>query len=192
MTDSAAVRRARTGDGEAFRLLVERHSHAIFLMAWRLTGSEHDADEVVQETFLRAWRRLHSFGERASFGTWLTTIAVHCAVDVRRARKEQRFADVETAPSPDPLPDRLFFSAEIRAHVMRAMEELTANEKTAFILRHFDGMTTEEIGHVLGVGISAVKHTTFRAVQKLRVSLEPLVRSADACDGRTARPAHLR
>src|SRR3954452_18419890 len=87
MTDVAAVSRARDGDAEAFRLLVERHSRAIFRVAWRMTGNQHDADDVVQEAFLRAYRQLDAFEERANFSTWLHRIAVNCALDLLRARK---------------------------------------------------------------------------------------------------------
>src|ERR1700693_2205572 len=86
MNDIAAVSQARGGDSEAFRLLVERHSRAIFRVAYRMTGNEHDADDVVQEAFLRAYRQIDSFEERANFGTWLHRIAVNCALDLLRAR----------------------------------------------------------------------------------------------------------
>src|SRR3954465_14448077 len=85
MTDVAAVSRARDGDAEAFRLLVERHSRAIFRVAYRMTGNEHDADDVVQETFLRAYRQIDKFEERANFGTWLHRIAVNCSLHLLRA-----------------------------------------------------------------------------------------------------------
>src|SRR3979411_700195 len=86
MTDVAAVSRARDGDSDAFRVLVERHSRVIFRVAYRMTGNEHDADDVVQETFLRAYRQLDNFEERANFSTWLHRIAVNCSLDLLRAR----------------------------------------------------------------------------------------------------------
>src|SRR5881409_2416812 len=86
MTDAAAVSRARAGDADAFRLLVDRHSHAVFRVAYRMTGNEHDADDVVQETFLRAYRQIDKFEERANFGTCVHRIAVNCARDLLRSR----------------------------------------------------------------------------------------------------------
>src|SRR5881394_1590003 len=86
MTDVAAVGRARDGDSDAFRLLVEQHSRLVFRVAYRMTGNEHDADDVVQETFLRAYKQLGRFEERANFGTWLHRIAVNCALDLLRSR----------------------------------------------------------------------------------------------------------
>src|SRR5258705_7484178 len=185
MTDVAAASRARDGDAEAFRLLVERHSRAIFRVAWRMTGNEHDADDVVQETFLRAYRQIESFEERANFGTWVHRIAINCSLDLLRARgrHDRRFGgdpgEAElTAKSEAPQPDRLLLSVEMRQEVTRALERLSGNERTAFVLRHFEGMPVEEIGRTLGIQANAAKHTIFRAVRKLRESLEPLVRNS--------------
>src|SRR4030088_1602070 len=89
-TEAAAVlARARQGDGEAFRALVERHSRALFRLAFRMTGNEQDAEDVVQESFLRAYRQLGKFDERATFGTWLYRIAMNCSLDLVRSRKRR-------------------------------------------------------------------------------------------------------
>ena len=81
-----------------------------------------------------------------------------------------------TAQSSDPQPDRLLLSAELQKQVKAAMEQLSGNERTAFLLRHFEGMPVEEIGKTLGIQANAAKHTIFRAVRKLRDELEPFVR----------------
>jgi RNA polymerase sigma-70 factor (ECF subfamily) len=188
MTDLAAVSRARGGDPDAFRTLVERNSRAIFRVAYRMTGNEHDADDVVQETFLRAYRQIDRFEERANFGTWLHRIAVNCSLDLLRSRvrhdkhrvhnkDDEEGGMTREYESSDPQPDRLLLSAEMKQHVLVALERLSGNERTAFMLRHFEGMPVEEIGRTLGIQVSAAKHTIFRAVRKLRESLEPLVRS---------------
>ena len=78
--DTDVVARARGGDMEAFRALVERHSRPLFRLAWRITGSEQDAEDVVQETFMKAYRNLDVFESRANFGTWLHKIAANGAV----------------------------------------------------------------------------------------------------------------
>ena len=185
MTDAAAVSRAREGDADAFRTLVDRHSHAVFRVAYRMTGNEHDADDVVQETLLRAYRQLARFEERANFGTWLHRIAINCSLDLLRARgrADSRYggdleiAELTGAAKQDPQQDRLLLSAELQKEVAVAMERLSGNERTAFVLRHFEGMPVEEIGRTLGIQVNAAKHTIFRAVRKLRESLEPFVRS---------------
>jgi RNA polymerase sigma-70 factor (ECF subfamily) len=186
--DIGLVTRARTGDTDAFRVLVERHSRPLFRLAYRMTGNQQDAEDVVQESFLRAHKQLARFDERASFGTWLYRIAVNCSLDLVRARKRRNElvapADPEmddpllALPSHDPAPDRIAMSGEVRDRVAEAMTELSAAERTAFVLRHFEGMCIDDVSRVLGCQPGAAKHSVFRAVQKLRRALEPLVSAA--------------
>src|ERR687898_3073938 len=91
-SDAAAVALARDGNSEAFRALVERHSRAVYRLAHRMTGNAHDAEDVVQETFLRAYKQLARFESRANFGTWLHRIAVNCSIDLIRARPHRESA----------------------------------------------------------------------------------------------------
>src|SRR6476660_2784995 len=86
---AAALARARQGDGEAFRALVERHSTRAFRLAYRMTGNEQDAEDVVQEAFLRAYKQLGRFESRANFGTWLYRIVANCSVDLMRAKQSR-------------------------------------------------------------------------------------------------------
>ena len=184
-SDAAAVAQARAGDQDAFRALVERYSRKVFRLGYRMTSSEQDAEDVVQETFLRAYRNLHQFESRANFGTWIFRIAVNAALDLMRKRQRHEESHDPVDPegsqeSPalaatDPGPDRLVFSAEVKQKVERALAGLSPMERTAFVLRHFEGMSIEEIGSALGLRQSATKNTVFRAVQKLRRELEPFV-----------------
>lgn len=184
ISDAAAVSRARAGDDEGFRLLVERYSQRLFRVAYRMTGNEHDADDIVQEAFLRAYKQIDSFEERANFGTWLHRIAINCSLDLLRARTragKHDGGDLDVAEQKgsamiEPLQDRELISVELRKSVADAMQQLSGNERTAFVLRHFEGMPVEEIGKTLGIQTGAAKHTIFRAVRKLRAVLEPFVR----------------
>ncbi len=181
-TDAGAVlARARQGDGEAFRTLVERHSRRAFQLAYRMTGNEQDAEDVVQESFIRAYRQLSRFEARAHFSTWLHRIVANCAVDLirsRRARHDQASTDDLAAaeqPEADGAdPERLAASAQIQRKVHAAMTALSPLERAAFTLRHYEGRSIAEIGKTLGLGTSATKHSVFRAVRKLRTALEPL------------------
>jgi RNA polymerase sigma-70 factor (ECF subfamily) len=179
--DADAIARFRAGDEGGFRALVERHSRAVFRLAFRMTGNEHDAEDVVQETFLRAYRNLGRFEERARFASWLHRIAANCAYDLLRGRarrdeeQAERRADaegaedrLEQAASGDPAPDRLVYSREVRRKVDVAMARMSAVEKSAFALRHFEGLSIEEIGRALDLDQSATKHSIFRAVRKVR------------------------
>ena len=186
LTDSVAVAQARAGDSGAFRVLVERHSRNLFRLAYRMTGHQEDAEDVVQETFLRAYRQLSKFDERASFGTWLYRIAANCSLDLIRVRKrrsqqhepaaEEGASDpVQSLPDTAPTPDRLALSGEVERKVASVLSGLSEMERTAFVLRHYEGMCIDDIGRTLGVQPNAAKHSIFRAVQKLRRALEPLV-----------------
>ena len=188
MEAGSAVERARSGDSDAFRLLVEQHSRAVFRLAFRMTGNEQDAEDVVQETFLRAYRQLDKYEARSSFSTWLYRIASNYSLDLIRTRKrhedkrERGKADerdiLQTIPVNAPGPDRIAHSNQVQARVNEALDELSDQERTAFVLRHFEGLSIDEIGETLGTGTNATKHSIFRAVQKLRRSLEPLVGTA--------------
>jgi RNA polymerase sigma-70 factor (ECF subfamily) len=187
-SDEAAAARAKAGDADAFRVLVERHSRPLFRLAFRMTCNEQDAEDVVQETFLRAYRRIGNFDERASFGTWLYRITVNCSLDLVRARKRRSEHSgpanpemddlMQSLPASAPTPDRMAMSGEARERIAAAMGELSASEKTAFVLRHFEGMCIDEVSRVLGCRPGAARHCVFRAVQKLRRALEPLVSAA--------------
>jgi RNA polymerase sigma-70 factor (ECF subfamily) len=132
------------------------------------------------------------FEERANFSTWVHRIAVNCSLDLLRSRNRHEKNEMSTnqnddddppneLASNDPQPDRLLLSRELQERVGAAMESLSGNERTAFVLRHFDGMPVDEIGKTLGIQVNAAKHTIFRAVRKLRASLEPLVRTNPSC-----------
>src|SRR5947207_4412508 len=86
---AAVLARARQGDQRAFGALVERHSRSVFRLAFRMTGNEQDAEDLVQETFLKAYKQLHRFDGRSAFGTWLYRIAANCSLDLIRARKNR-------------------------------------------------------------------------------------------------------
>jgi RNA polymerase sigma-70 factor (ECF subfamily) len=182
-SDPALVDRVLNGDRDAFQMLVERHSRSVFQLGYRMTGNQEDAEDIVQETFLRAFRNLKRYESRSSFSTWLYRIAANYSLDMLRSRR--RFVDCERRDdsagwldgivSQYPSAHQLAFSGQIRNNIEKAMNELTVVERTAFILRHYQNFSIEQIGAALGVGENAAKHSIFRAVRKLRRALEPLV-----------------
>ena len=174
---------AERSESDSFRALVEEHSPMVFRLAFRMTGNVSDAEDVVQETFLKAHRSLGGFDERARFGTWVYRIAVNAAIDLIRRRGRVTVARpsgeddppvVETLASKDPQPDRVAMSGQIQRDVAAALTQLSERERAAFVLRHLEGMPIERISEVLKIGPNAVKQTVFRAVQKLRRELAPL------------------
>jgi RNA polymerase sigma-70 factor (ECF subfamily) len=182
-TDEAAAAETRKGDRNAFRVLVDRHSRAVFRLAYRMTGNEQDAEDVVQETFLRAYKQIRQFDGRSSFSTWLYRICSNCSLDLIRARKtrekqreplgEKVTSWIDTIAAREPDPERLTHSGQITRLLKPALEQLSEMERVAFTLRHFEGCDVEEIARTLGVQQNAAKHSVFRAVQKLRRALEP-------------------
>jgi RNA polymerase sigma-70 factor, ECF subfamily len=183
-TDQAAAEEARKGNQLAFRVLVERHSRPVFRLAYRMCGNEQDAEDLVQETFLRAYKQLNRFDGRAAFGTWLYRICANCSLDLLRSRKSRKEVKakpiesgsaswLEAVAAKEPGPDRLAQSGQIAGLLEPALKQLSEMERTAFILRHYEGCDIEEIAQTLGVQTNAAKHSVFRAVQKLRRTLQP-------------------
>ncbi len=181
--DHAAVRAILAGDKEAYGALVASHSESLFRVAFRITGNEADADDVVQEAFLRGYQKLESFERRSNFGTWIYRIAVRCALDrISAPRAESRRvaevsdpeqAEVQVADSAA-SPERLLLSGEILALQKQALRNLTPMEQAAFTLRHLEDCSTEEIAAALSIAPNAAKQAVFRAVQKMRSQLAPL------------------
>src|SRR5580693_2325834 len=189
-SDALAVERTLSGERDAFRVLVERHSHNVFRLAYRMTGNQHDAEEVVQEAFLRAYQKLGQFAARSNFGTWVYRIAANYAIDRMRqkqkedARRQSPVVDDQNGMENDPMtrvadeaptPERLTQSIELRKQMEVALAALSHAERTAFVMRHWEGCGIEEIAAVLKLNSSAAKNTVFRAVQKLRLALQPIV-----------------
>lgn len=190
ISDAAVVAQVLAGDKDAFRLLVDRHTRSIYGVAYRMTGNQHDAEEILQETFLRAYRSLHSFELRASFSTWLYRIAVNRCLDFLKAKKMTDAYQITDNPDQDedsrevqiaatnPGPERLLLSEEARQKLSHAIGSLSPAERLAFTMRHMEGKSIEEIGKALNIRTSAAKNSIFRAVQKIRQQLEPLVSAA--------------
>ena len=199
-SDAIAVERTLAGERDAFRVLVERHNQQLFRLAYRMTGNEQDAEEIVQEAFLRAYRNLGQFGSRANFGTWAYRIAANYAIDRMRQRKNEdsrrktpSAAEEELEQDPldlvadeRPSPDRLAVNMELRRKMQEALKDLSYSERTAFVMRHWEGCAIEEIAAVLKSTTSAAKNTVFRSVQKLRRALGPYVEVRDAVQARAA------
>jgi RNA polymerase sigma-70 factor, ECF subfamily len=185
--DPSVVARARDGDRDAFRALVDLHSRYIYSLAHRMTGNAEDAEDVVQEAWLKAHKQLARFEARADFRTWLHRITVNCSIDLIRSRRHREDAhdpaDLEQGPLSErgadtqPTPERVAASVQISDRVQQALGLLTALERAAFTLRHVEGMSIEEVGEKLGMKTSATKHSIFRAVRKMRTALEPFVES---------------
>jgi len=183
-SDHSVVRAVLAGDKDAYGALVRAHSPSVFRVAFRIAGNEADAEEIVQETFLRAYQGLESFEQRSAFSTWIYRIAVNTAlnrISQPGVEAEYRHGE-ETDPEQKTVqvagqgadPERLLLSREIGIAHQMAMQRLTPTEKSAFVLRHLEDRSTNEIAGLLGIAPNAAKQAIFRAVQKLRRELAPL------------------
>jgi RNA polymerase sigma-70 factor, ECF subfamily len=183
-SDHSIIRAVLAGDKDAYGALVRAHSAAVFRVAFRIIGNEAEAEEIVQEAFLRGYQQLGSFKQRSAFGTWIYRIAVNCALN--RVSKPDVEAEYRHGDEYDPEqktvqvatkeadPERVLLSREISAVRELAMLRLTPTEKSAFVLRHLEDRTVNEIAKALGIAPNAAKQAVFRAVQKLRRELAPL------------------
>jgi RNA polymerase sigma-70 factor (ECF subfamily) len=173
--------RARSGDQAAFRAIVEGYSRDVFRLAFRIVRNEEDAEDTVQETFLRAYRKFDGFESRSNFGTWLYRVTANTAIDVLRRRKR---IEERSAPFPDDVgigiaasQDKAVYRRQVRERVEAALSGLSDLERTAFVLRHFQDMTLAEVSESLDTTVSATKQALFRAVRKMRKSLRPVAES---------------
>ena len=171
---------AQQGDHEAFRLLMEQHTRAVYKLAYRMSGNQHDAEDLTQETFLRAWKHIGRFDGRATFATWLYRICSNCALDHHRSTNRRPAGIDDEAifnriASTEPSPERLAVSSQAAARLGPAMEELSGMERIAFVMRHYEGAPVESIAQALGIREGAAKHAIFRAVQKISRAMEPAV-----------------
>jgi RNA polymerase sigma-70 factor, ECF subfamily len=181
-SERAAVLRAKAGDREAFREIVEANSRNVFALAFRMTGNEGDAEDVVQETFLKAYRGIDRFQGASEVSTWLHRIAANCAVDLIRRRKNptggaaRSLDELESDPpsASGPGPEAAVRAAEIDGRMRASLGRLSRMERIAFTLRHVDGWSIAEIARVLQINTGATKNCVFRAVAKLREDLAPI------------------
>lgn len=172
--DALLVARAREGDREAFRRLVERHHRRIYHIARRMLGDPEGAEDVVQETFLSAFKSLPRFEGRSRFSTWITTIAMNrCRNQIRAAATARAvpLADDPPAP-PSASPEAQAGARELAVHLERALAELAPEHREVILLRDVEGLPYDAIAEALGLETGTVKSRLHRAREALRVRLE--------------------
>ena len=183
MTDDLAiVERAKRGEEAAFGELVERYKKKIYYLSLDMTGNHHDAEDMSQEVFIRAYRSLDGFRGNAKFSTWLYRIAVNMGLDRRRNKMTAAVMPWENMESvavfhaadrrSNPFdPEKQAESSLIRQHIDKALLRLNAKERSVFVLRHYHDLKLDEIADVLHVSIGTVKSSLFRALQRLQKEL---------------------
>jgi RNA polymerase sigma-70 factor (ECF subfamily) len=187
LPDNQLVRRVLAGEAALFETLVHRHSRRVYRAARAILGDDEEAADVVQETFVRAYRKLGQFAARAKFSTWLTKIGVHEARARRRrsrapAVNARELARTNPANKPDaaPDPERRTLVREMRALLEAAIEDLPPHYRTVFVMRVVEEANTAETADVLNLSPDVVKTRLRRARallrEKLRAAVGPLGR----------------
>ncbi len=184
--DVTLIRAAQQGDRAAFEELVRHYDQAVLRLALHLTGSEHEAQDVYQDAFLKAYRNLGSFRFECSFYTWIYRIVTNLCLDhlrKKQVRKEDSpvitDADGETFNLLDQVaddrsgadPERDLMRRELGKMINAALGKLTPRERMVFEMKHYQGLKLRTIGEMLNTTEETAKNTLFRATQKLRVAL---------------------
>ena len=173
MTDAALVNEVLQGNTGAFTQLVDRHSRACLRFATRMLGNIEDAEDVTQETFVRAYGALGRYDGTAAFQTWLMSILINrcrTALQTRKRRDAQLVFDeatVASAASPERSGD-----AALREVIERALTRLDHAQREAFLLKHVEQLSYDEMSAMTGVGVSALKMRVQRACDRLQVLLK--------------------
>jgi RNA polymerase sigma-70 factor (ECF subfamily) len=181
--ESVLVSGAKLGDGAAFTQLVNRYERKIFRLAKHITQNEEDAEDVLQDTFLKAYEHVGEFQEQSKFYTWLVRIAVNEALMKLRKRKTGKiFSLDETVDTGEEMvareiavwednPEQRYGQEELRAILQQAIDSLSPLFRTVFVLRDIDELSTEETASALGISVPAVKSRLLRARLQLRDKL---------------------
>jgi RNA polymerase sigma-70 factor, ECF subfamily len=184
--DTLLVREAQRGNRAAFEELVRHYDQAVLRLAMHLTGSDHEAQDVYQEAFLKAYKSIGNFRFECSFYTWIYRIVTNLCLDHLR-KKQVRKEDAPVATDAageqydvlDQVPDgraganpeKDLMRRELGTRIGRALEKLTPRERMVFELKHYHGLKLRTVGEVLNTTEETAKNTLFRATQKLRGAL---------------------
>ena len=193
--ESVLVNAARKGDIAAFEELVRRYDRNVFRIAQHITQNREDAEDVVQDAFLKAYQNLGQFQGQSKFYTWLVRIAVNEALMRLRRRRPERMVsldeDVKTEEDSmpreiadwTPNPEQQYNQAELKDILSRTIQGLPTSFRTVFVLRDVEGLSTEETAEALGLSIPAVKSRLLRARLQLRERLTKYFRKKRDGDG---------
>lgn len=181
--DAALVARLQAGDEAAYAQLIEENAARVYRLALRMMGNEADAEDVLQETFLSAFKSMDQFEARSSLSTWLYRIASNAAL-MRLRRKEPEQVSVDEPIERDDgdllprqffdfccLPEDDYLRDEARQEMARAIDELPTTLRSVFVLRDIEGLSTDETAAALNLSVPAVKSRLMRARLKLRERL---------------------
>ncbi len=181
--DFALVRKAKAGDGRAYDLLMEMYHDAVFNVVYRMVRNKQEAEDLTQETFIKAYNSIGSFNEEYAFSTWLFKIATNHCIDFFRKRKLKTYSMDEPIQykedeikheyaSDDPTMEYRMISIEKSHLIRKAIDKLPEKYRLAIILRHHEEKSYEEIAQILNLPLGTVKARIFRAREMLKKYLK--------------------
>ena len=201
--DASLVASAKSGDGQAFEVLVRRYERRILHTAMRFTRNQADAEDVVQQSFEKAFIHLQQFEGNSTFSTWITRIAINEALMWLRKRRASLEVPIEESttedgyslpidsPDPGPSPEDSYSQREWGQILSRAMNELKPGTRNAIRLRHLSELSTDETAGVMRLSVSAVKARLFHGRKKLQAKLKRYVQFTRS-QGNRAMPKSIR
>ena len=169
--DTMLVQACLQGDRSAFAKLVDRYERPLYSAAYRITGSVEDAMDSTQNTFVRAYEKLHTFDPSYKFFSWIYRIAVNQALNLVSSRRHANDLDTEM-PASLPNPEATLGESENRRHLLRALDGLSTEDRTLVVFKHFQGFSYREIAEILEIEEKTVKSRLFTARKRLRMKLE--------------------
>ena len=171
--DILLVRRIKQGDEEAFNRIFDKYRNPVYSVCYRFVRNDADAREITQDVFIKIFRNIKKYNEKAKFFTWLYRIAVNTCISFKRRRKDHLSFDDSIGGSI--AAKDLHEQIVVRKVIEEALMKIPDRQRIALVLKHYEGYTYKEIGEIMGITTGAAKANHFQAVLKLRVFLKGLL-----------------
>ena len=181
ISNAELVKKSQFGDKSAFEQLVVRHQALVFSLAYKLTGNREMANDVAQESFIRAWKAIEKFRGDSTFSTWIYRITVNTAWTLRKKAKKHNTLNIEDTYEPIVIdekkdPELVAINSDLSSVLVSALDKIPVDQRIIVELKNIEGRSHKEIAEILGISVTAAKVRLHRAHQKLRQILEEVER----------------
>ena len=181
ISNSELVKKSQLGDKAAFEQLVIRHQDLVFSLAYKLTGNREMANDVAQESFIRAWKAIEKFRGDSTFSTWIYRITVNTAWTLRKKAKKHNTLNIDDTYEPIVIdekkdPELVAINSDLSSVLVNALDKLPIEQRIIVELKNIEGRSHKEIADYLDISVTAAKVRLHRAHQKLRLILEEVER----------------
>jgi len=181
ISNSELVKKSQLGEKAAFEQLVIRHQELVFSLAYKLTGNREMANDVAQESFIRAWKAIEKFRGDSTFSTWIYRITVNTAWTLRKKAKKHNTLNIDDTYEPIVIdekkdPELVAINSDLSSVLINALDKLPIEQRIIVELKNIEGRSHKEIADYLDISVTAAKVRLHRAHQKLRIILEEVDR----------------